>query len=159
MYVNNTATGDRHQVRITELSTRALKKLSKDKVRFQFDWTDTCDTIYQLEIIASGEILGLVAIDIVVAELRVEICLLEVSSENIGKGKKYEHIAGMLIAYVCRLSFELGFFGFVSLIPKTRLIKHYEETDGFVSYGTHLVVDLEASELLINKYLKDEKKD
>ena len=158
MYVINTATGDRHQVRITKLSTRALKKLSKDKVRFQFDWTDTCDTIYKLVIIATGEVLGLVAIDILPAELRIEICLLEVSSENIGRGKKYEHIAGMLIAHTCRLSFELGFFGFVSLVPKTRLIKHYQSTYGFVSYGTHLVVDLEASERLINKYLEDEKK-
>jgi len=74
----------------------------------------------------------------------------------IGKFKKYERVAGILIAFACKESFVSGFYGFVSLVPKTKLIKHYIEKYGFKQFGRHLAVEFESSEKLINKYLIDE---
>jgi len=65
-------------------------------------------------------------------------------------------IAGILIAFACKASFQNGFFGFVYLIPKTKLIDHYVEKYGFIPFGKHLAIELKASELLMNKYLLDE---
>ncbi len=84
----------------------------------------------------------------------MEIGLIELSKENVGRKKRFNNIAGILIATVCRTSFNLGFFGFASLIPKTRLIDHCKKMYGFGQYGRHLAVDLEKSQLLITKYLE-----
>lgn len=86
-------------------------------------------------------------------EYRIHINLLEVSSENVGSKKQYRNIAGCLLAYCCRLSFEKGYNGFVSLIPKTQLIRHYQETYGFEQFGRQLAVYATGSERLIQKYL------
>jgi len=61
----------------------------------------------------------------------IEIALLEVSDENIGRNKKFENIGGCLIAYACRESFKRGHDGFVFLTPKTDLIEHYSSKYGF----------------------------
>ena len=61
-------------------------------------------------------------------EYRVEIKLLASSIENQGRNKKYERIAGCMIAFACRMA-ESKYWKFacVSLIPKTRLIDHYQQ--------------------------------
>ncbi len=86
-------------------------------------------------------------------EYRIHVNLLEVSSENVGNKKQYRNIAGCLIAYCCRLSFERGYGGFVSLIPKTQLIRHYQEKYGFEQFGRQLAVHSATSERIIQKYL------
>jgi hypothetical protein len=63
---------------------------------------------------------------------------------------------GCLIAWACRLAFIKGYYGFVSLIPKTRLIEHYKNAYGFEQFGRQLAVDAEQSHSLIKKYLKNE---
>jgi len=126
--------------------------------KFGFDWSEEIEyEIYKLIIPKTGEILGLVSLDRVFEELRIEIRLLELSKSNIGASKKYEKVAGILIAHCCKQSFQNGFFGFVSLIPKTKLINHYKKEYGFQQFGKHLVVDLDKSELLMKKYLLNEK--
>ena len=70
--------------------------------------------------------------------------------------KIYENIAGCLIAWACRLAFIRGYYGFVSLVPKTRLIEHYKNAYGFEQFGRQLAVDTEQSHRLIKQYLKNE---
>lgn len=124
---------------------------------FEFDWSKEADSeLYRLELRKSGEILGLMALKFHFIELRVEISLLELSKNNVGRKKQYENVAGILIASACKISFKLGFFGFVSLIPKTQLIEHYKTKYGFDQFGRQLAVDLKNSELLIEKYLENE---
>ena len=55
-------------------------------------------------------------------EYRIHLNLIEIQSKNQGKNKKIDRIAGCLIAFACELSFARGYYGFVSLQPKTRLI-------------------------------------
>lgn len=99
------------------------------------------------------EIVGLISIIDIPEELRLHIHLLEISGENIGRSKKIERIAGCLIAYARRISFSKGYGGFVSLIPKTRLINYYQEKYGFPQFGRQLAVLGETSKNLIQKYL------
>lgn len=48
--------------------------------------------------------------------------LVENAPFNIGKGKIYEGVAGNLVAYACKESFQKGFDGNVAFISKTRLL-------------------------------------
>jgi hypothetical protein len=56
----------------------------------------------------------------------IEIELLEVGDENVGKKKKLDRIAGTLIAFACRESLKRGHEGYIFLTPKTKLIDHYK---------------------------------
>ncbi|MCL1462747.1 hypothetical protein, partial [Klebsiella pneumoniae] len=54
--------------------------------------------------------------------------LLENAPFNLGRQKLYEGVAGNLVAYACKLSFQFGFDGFVGFTAKTKLIQHYVDT-------------------------------
>lgn len=150
MFVVEVKTGKKEKVRISQLKSSELKKLES----FDFEWSkESKFEVYKLSLISNEQILGLLSIKRVIEELRIEIRLLEISTENIGKNKLYDHVAGILIAFACKESFKNGFFGFVSSIPKTKLIKHYTEKYGFQQFGIHLAIELQASELLMNRYL------
>ncbi len=138
---------------ITPADNKELEKLSN----FEFDWSSERNyEVYKLYIPKSGEIVGLLSVARIIEELRLEIRLLEISEENVGKIKRYDNIAGVLIAFACKLSFLSGFYGFVSLIPKTKLIDHYIQKYGFKKFGRHLAIELEDSEILMNRYLNYE---
>lgn len=150
MFVVETQTGKKVKVKISPFEISEFAKLEN----FVFDWRNEKQyETYKLSLSSNSEILGLLSIHRIVEELRIEIRLLEISKGNIGKTKKYDRIAGILIAFTCKESFQNGFYGFVSLIPKTRLIKHYVEKYGFLQFGKHLAIELETSELLMNRYL------
>ena len=150
MFVVEVKTGRKEKVRISQLKHSELPKLDT----FDFEWSKQSNyEIYKLTLISNEQIMGLLSIERVIEELRIEIRLLEISNENVGKNKLYDRVAGILIAYACKESFKSGFYGFVSLIPKTKLIKHYTDKYGFRQCGRHLAIELQASELLMNRYL------
>ncbi len=83
--------------------------------------------------------------------------LLESAPWNIGSKKSYAGVAGNLVAFACKLSFEVGHEGNVGFFSKTRLIRHYEETLGARHLGNHLMaIDQNAAAILISKYYKEE---
>jgi len=51
--------------------------------------------------------------------------LLKSAPFNRGTEKLYEGVAGNLVAYACKVSFQYGFDGYVSFTAKTKLIDHY----------------------------------
>jgi len=153
MFVEEITSGDKVKVSIKVLDLNDLTKMPYLK----FDWgLEHKYEIYKLVISRTDEILGLLSLERIPSELRIEIRLLEITEENIGSKKKYDKIAGILIAFACKESFQNGFFGFISLVPKTKLIKHYIKNYGFKQFGRHVAIELKNSELLINKYLHDE---
>jgi len=79
--------------------------------------------------------------------------LVELSKAHIGKSKQIDRIAGCLIAFAVQISFEKGYAGFISLVPKTVLIKLYIQKYGFSKYGSQLAIDGKAAISLIQKYL------
>jgi hypothetical protein len=72
---------------------------------------------------------------------------------NKGRTKEIDYIAGCLLAFACELAFERGYFGFVSLQPKTQLIDLYQNRYGFPQYGRLLAVEQASAKQLIDKYL------
>ena len=82
--------------------------------------------------------------------------LVENAVFNRGKEKLYEGVGGNLFAYACKLSFDMGFGGFVSFKAKTALIEHYKKSLGAeVALGQRMYIGSHASILLINQYFKN----
>jgi hypothetical protein len=81
--------------------------------------------------------------------------LLESAPFNIGKNKLYEGVAGNLVAFACKLSFQKGFDGYVAFTSKTNLIKHYEENLGAYHFKSQrMILEPIASKKLVEKYFK-----
>lgn len=136
------------------LSLREFSAIAKSK-RFEFDWlVEAQNHVYKIFLIESGLILGLISLIDMPHELRVNINLIEISSENVGKKKEYDRIAGCLIAFAAKTAFMQGYNGFVSLLPKTQIIDLYCDRYGFQQYGRYLAVEGTSAISLIQTYLK-----
>lgn len=110
--------------------------------------------IYKIRLRDSNEIMGLLSLIDWPEELRIEIHLLESSKENVGsKSKLYANIAGCLFAFACGKSFERGYEGFISLIPKTNLRKYYISEYHMEEGGLSVFSDTGNSMALIEKYI------
>jgi len=101
-------------------------------------------------------IVGLMSLTIINEEYRIHVNLIESSINNRGNIKRLKNIPHCLISFAAKQSFALGFDGFVSLYPKTELIKYYINEYGFEKIGSQLAIYGQTSYELIQKYL-DEK--
>jgi hypothetical protein len=156
MYIIQRETQKKIPCEIIEISKEELSEILSQGI-FLFDWMQVIHyRIYALIIKENKKVVGLMALKDVPDELRIEIILLELSKDNIGKSKAFERIAGLLIAWACYISYLKGYYGFVSLVPKTRLIPYYINAYGFQQFGRQLASDLENSQRLIKQYLDDE---
>ncbi len=82
--------------------------------------------------------------------------LIESAKFNKGKSKLYHGVAGNLVAFACKVSFEQKYDGVVSFIAKTQLVKHYEQTLGAkVFSGSRMFIDTKEAVILVIKYFKD----
>ncbi len=88
---------------------------------------------------------------------------LELAPHNIGqKNKRYDYVAGCLIAFGCRESFKIegDYKGFLTFVSKTNLIKWYKEKYGAeLALGQRMYIDWENGEKLVEKYLNRAKID
>lgn len=127
------------------------------KARYFFDWKQEKEQeIYKLVVKGQNDILGLISIERIPEEWRIHIRLLTVSAENKGNQKKFEKIAGNLIAFVSKLAVaDYGELACVSLRPKSLIAQHY-----ITKYNmniTGMTLSLEVPEIinLINEYDHD----
>lgn len=152
MIVLDTSLGIKHEVEITPIEDIDYKYLSKK--RYFFDWKIEKEyEVYKLRIVGSNEILGLISLERIPNEWRVHIRLLTVSIENRGRNKKYEHIAGNLIAFCAKIAVsDYAEFACVSLRPKSEIAQHY--IDKYNMTPTGILLSLEVPEILdlINLY-------
>ena len=82
--------------------------------------------------------------------------LIESAKFNKGKNKLYRGVAGNLVAFACKMAFELNYDGVVSFISKTQLINHYEQTLGAKLFGgNRMFLDTREAFILTTKYFKD----
>lgn len=83
---------------------------------------------------------------------------LELAPTNVGrKNKRYDHVAGCLIAYACRESFKIDgdYRGFLTFVSKTELIEWYRLKYGAeLAIGQRMFIDWDAGSRLIKKYLQ-----
>jgi hypothetical protein len=97
---------------------------------------------------------GAMSISIIPNE-QVYLHLIENAQFNRGKNKMYEGVAGNLVAFACKLSFQSGGNGVMSFRAKTKLISHYEQRLGAIHVGGHLMIIYEReARVLIDKYFK-----
>jgi hypothetical protein len=69
----------------------------------------------------------------------------------------YAGVAGNLVAYACKLSFQRGHEGNVAFISKSQLVNHYIKSLGAFHFGGRLmIIENEAALKLINKYFKNQ---
>jgi len=139
---------------IIDIVSKEDFSIIKKSKQFEFDWNkEKKNLVFKIHKKNEEDILGLISLIDFPKELRVEIHLLEISSNNIGKNKVIDRLAGCLIAYACTLAFEKDYDGFVSLVSKTEIVKLYKEKYGFQEMGNHLCTLLHNSDSLINEYL------
>jgi len=155
--IENTISGDSFRTEISVLTKTDLKKILK-KNGWNFNWkeeyNDLTKEVYKLTIVNNPSIIqGLLSVTI--ESDYVYMNLLESAPFNIGKNKLYEGVAGNLVAYACKLSFQKGFDGFVAFTAKTRLIEHYEKTLGAYHFkNQRMILETNASKILVEKYFK-----
>ena len=153
----NTISGDSFQTEISILNKSDLKIILKKngwKFKWKDEFNDFSKEVYKLTILNNQDIIqGLLSVSI--ENDHIFMNLLESAPFNIGKQKLYEGVAGNLVAYACKLSFQKGFEGFVAFTAKSKLIEHYEETLGAFHFkNQRMIIDTDASKFLASKYFK-----
>jgi hypothetical protein len=138
---------------------KADLKLITTKMGWNFNWKTEFyvpeKQIYKLIIETEPEtIQGLICLEKRLGHIFIH--LIETAPHNFGKTKKYLGVAGNLVAFVCKISYEIGFDGYVSFKAKTKLIEHYSKTLGAkVLYDQYMEIATSASIKLIKDYFPD----
>jgi hypothetical protein len=134
-------------------------KQSTKKNGWKFNWkqelANNSREVYKLTIVNNPDIIqGLISFTIKSDHIYMD--LIESAPFNLGRNKIYEGVAGNLVAFACKVSFQRGFDGFLSFTSKTKLIEHYEKTLGAYHFGNHLMIlETKASSILVEKYFKN----
>jgi hypothetical protein len=156
MNVLETSSGIQRPVEVIPLEDADYKTLTKS--RYFFDWKIERDQeVYKLRIVGSNEILGLISLERIPQEWRVHIRLLTVSIENKGREKRYDKIAGNLIAFAAKIAVrDYAEYACISLRPKSQITQHYIEK--YKMNSTGITLSLEVPEILdlINLYDHEE---
>lgn len=153
----NTISGDSFPTEVSLFSKSDLKQTQK-KNGWLFNWRHELGLpdreVYKLTIVNNPAVIQGIASLTIKAD-HVFIHLIENAPFNRYKEKLYEGVAGNLVAFACRLSFQRGTQGFVSFHSKTNLVDHYIKTLNAFHYGNHLmVIDTDSAKLLVDKYFK-----
>jgi hypothetical protein len=126
---------------------------------WSFDWSKRAadliaDASILKAVVIDEEIEGLIEYEIIRQEGYVFAHKLEIDPHNRGQAGRHEGIAGILLAFVARESFNSDCDGFVVFMSKTKLYEYYQTKYGAKPLGgLKLHFDTEASEKLINEYL------
>lgn len=156
--IENTVSGDSFQTEVSTFTTKDLKQSTK-KNGWQFNWkqelANNSREVYKLTIVNNTNIIqGLISFT--TKSDHIYMNLIESAPFNLGQNKIYEGVAGNLVAFACKVSFQRGFDGFLSFTAKSKLIEHYEKTLGAYHFGNHLMVlETKASSILVEKYFKN----
>lgn len=100
------------------------------------------------------EIQGLLSLQVM--ENFIEMHHIENAPHNIGGNKKYAGVCANMVAFACKVSFDLKFDGFVGFLAKSALIGHYKNTIGAtqVFNTTRMIIYPDAARVLVNSYYK-----
>jgi len=156
--IENVITGDSFQTEISILQSSDLKSVTK-KNGWLFNWSDEFKNpirdVYKLTISGNSKIIqGLVSLE--VKADHVYMHLLENAPFNKGQTKVYVGVAGNLVAYACKLSFQRGHDGNVSFLSKSQLVEHYVKTLGAFHFGGRImIIETKSALKLINKYFQN----
>lgn len=143
---------------ISSMIASQMKKYEK----WKFDWSNAdlndC-SIYALYVKGSKQTQGLIACreykDQNQTKGYIEVVLAEANPQNVGKNGRYKGIGAHLFSIASRLSFDLGYDGYVTFVSKTDLVQHYiNELQAEVLFGSNMQLGTEASRRLVGIYDK-----
>ncbi len=155
--IENVITGDSFSTEVSIFLKEELKYLTKNKGQL-FNWKEEFKyperEIYKLTIVGNPKIIqGLLSIEI--KEDHVYMHLVENAPFNKGKEKVYAGVAGNLVAFACKVSFQRGFEGNISFLSKTQLVEYYANSLGAFHFGGRImIIETQSALKLIGKYFK-----
>lgn len=157
--IENAISGELFDTLISMLKPADSKQIKKTEWAFnwQTEIKDKTKMVYKLTTINNPDIIhGLISLTDKGDHIFMD--LIESAKFNKGKAKLYRGVAGNLVAFACKVSFEHNYEGVVSFIAKTQLVKHYEETLGAKLFGgSRMFIDTKEAFILTTKYFKDYK--
>lgn len=155
--IENSISGEVFDTLITLLTKIDNKQIKKAEWTFnwQTELKDKTKQVYKLTTLNNATIIhGLISLTDKGDHIFMD--LIESAKFNKGKSKLYKGVAGNLVAFACKLSFEKGYDGVVSFISKTQLIQHYEQTLGAKLFsGNRMFIDTKEALILTTRYFKD----
>jgi hypothetical protein len=152
-----------YNTEVLSVSKADLKQVSKS-TGWDFPWKSFAKlperSLYKLVICDDPDqtIQGLISLEIMEAERYIELHHIESAAHNYGKHKRYAGVAGNLVAFACKLSFEHQFEGFVAFKAKTALIEHYMLTLNAILLNpkqNRMAIFPESAQKLVNSYSKN----
>ena len=155
--IENIISGEIFETVISEISATEGKLIKK--VEWNFDWKvelkDKSRKVLKLTTESNPNIIhGLISLTDKGDHIFMD--LIESAKFNKGKNKLYRGVAGNLVAYACKTSFEKNYDGIVSFVAKTQLISHYQTTLGAKLFGgNRMFIDTKEALFLTKKYFKD----
>jgi hypothetical protein len=156
--IENVITGEIFDTEVTKILSRGGKHIKKEE--WVFDWhkeiKDPVNEIYKLTTKNNPAIIqGLICLTDKYDH--VFMPLIESARFNKGRHKLYKGVAGNLVAYGCKVSFERGYDGVVSFVAKSQLIKHYNQTLGAKLFGggNRMFIDTREALILVNQYFNN----
>jgi hypothetical protein len=153
--IEKVSSGERFDTEVLSLVKDNLTQVTKKngwKFNWKLEFNDPRKEVYKLISVQMPDVIqGLLSISIEADHVYMN--LLESAPFNIGQTKEYQGVAGNLVAFACKRSFECGFDGNVAFTAKTKLIQHYIQTLGacIIAGQRMAILEREAS-FLINKY-------
>ncbi len=152
--IENTLTGEVFDTEVAKITWQEKSVIKKSA--WLFDWHLELKTIhkevFKLTTVNNFDIIqGLMCFED--RKDHIFLHLLESAKFNKGKQKIYTGVAGNLVAFACKTSFDKGYEGFVAFDSKTALIKHYEKSLGARHFrGQRMFIETRAAEQLVAKY-------
>ncbi len=158
--IENAISGEVFDTLIIKLKLSDSKQIKK--TNWVFNWQaelkDETKQVFKLATVNNPTVIhGLISLTN--KSDHVFMDLIESSKFNKGRSKLYNGVAGNLVAFACKLSFEQNYDGVVSFIAKTQLISHYEQILGAKIFsGNRMFIDTKEALILTTKYFKDFKR-
>ncbi|HEV2481548.1 MAG TPA: hypothetical protein VGS79_17880 [Puia sp.] len=158
--IREVSSGKIFETEVLRVSAAEIKKVHKKDGWF-FNWKtefrESARNLYKLVLAGNNTIQGLISLEPVPNQLFIEMHLIEAAPHNHPSQKKFAGVAGNLVAFACKMSFDLGFEGYVAFTAKTNLVSHYIDSLGAqVIYGQNRMgIFTEAAKNLVDSYYKD----
>lgn len=134
--IENAISGEVFDTLISKLNSSDSKQIKKTE--WAFNWkaelNDKSKQVFKITTVNNPTIIhGLISL--IDKGDHFFMDLIENAKFNKAKNKLYSGVAGNLVAFACKMAFELNYNGVVSFIAKTQLINHYEQTLGAKLFG------------------------
>jgi hypothetical protein len=158
--IEEIATGKTFETEMAFVTSKEIKTIHK-KDGWLFNWkTEFKEHGHQLfKLVLEGDerIQGLISLEPIHDQFYVEMHLIENAPQNRADNKEFAGVAANMVAFACKMSFDLGFDGFVAFTAKTSLVDHYAGTIGaqLIYSNNRMGIFTQAAKFLVNSYYKN----